>query len=105
MLVICGVPKNCSVPLGTAKDVEQAVMHALEKSAEKRPATVAEWLEELEKAAGDEDDEQRQPDDPERETHAPPHAVLLGPGDGSRPAQNTEPVSSSRSSVDHWRAP
>src|SRR5919199_987840 len=39
------------------KDVEQAVMHALEKNAEKRPATVAEWLEELEKAAGDEEDE------------------------------------------------
>ncbi|HEX8890167.1 MAG TPA: protein kinase [Pyrinomonadaceae bacterium] len=39
------------------KDVEQAVMHALEKSAEKRPATVAEWLEEIEKAAGDKDED------------------------------------------------
>jgi serine/threonine protein kinase len=39
------------------KDVEQAVMHALEKNAEKRPATVLEWLEELEKAAGDEDED------------------------------------------------
>ena len=39
------------------KDVERAVMHALEKDPAKRPATVAEWLEELEKAAGDEEDE------------------------------------------------
>ena len=39
------------------KDVERAVMHALEKDAQKRPATVAEWLEELERAAGDEEDE------------------------------------------------
>ena len=39
------------------RDVESAVMHALEKDAEKRPATVAEWIEEFEKAAGKEDDE------------------------------------------------
>jgi hypothetical protein len=39
------------------KDVERAVMHALEKDPAKRPATVAEWLEELERAAGDEEDE------------------------------------------------
>jgi serine/threonine protein kinase len=39
------------------EDVERAVMHALEKEAEKRPATVTEWLEELEKAVGEEDEE------------------------------------------------
>jgi serine/threonine protein kinase len=39
------------------KDVERAVMHALEKDPAKRPATVGEWLEELERAAGDEEDE------------------------------------------------
>jgi hypothetical protein len=39
------------------EDVERAVMHALEKDAEKRPATVTEWLEELEKAVGEEDEE------------------------------------------------
>lgn len=32
--------------------VERAIMHALEREPEKRPATVAGWLEELEKAAG-----------------------------------------------------
>jgi serine/threonine protein kinase len=39
------------------KDVERAVMHALEKDPAKRPATVAEWLEEFEKAADSEEDE------------------------------------------------
>jgi serine/threonine protein kinase len=38
-------------------EVESAVMHALEKEAEKRPATVAEWIEEFERAAGDEDED------------------------------------------------
>lgn len=38
-------------------DVEQVVMRALEKSPEKRPATVSEWLEDFEKAAGDEDED------------------------------------------------
>ena len=32
--------------------VEKAVMHALEREPDKRPATVAEWIAELEKAAG-----------------------------------------------------
>ncbi|MDT5121144.1 MAG: eukaryotic-like serine/threonine-protein kinase [Acidobacteriota bacterium] len=39
------------------KDVERAVMHALEKDPAKRPATVGEWLEEFEKAADSEEDE------------------------------------------------
>jgi serine/threonine protein kinase len=39
------------------EDVESAIMHALEKEAKKRPATVTEWLEELEKAVGEEDEE------------------------------------------------
>ena len=33
-------------------EVEKAVMHALEREPEKRPATVSEWISELEKAAG-----------------------------------------------------
>ncbi|HEX8847217.1 MAG TPA: protein kinase [Pyrinomonadaceae bacterium] len=41
------------------KEVESAVMHALDKDAEKRPATVAEWLEEFERAAGDDEDDER----------------------------------------------
>ncbi|HWT01219.1 MAG TPA: protein kinase [Pyrinomonadaceae bacterium] len=40
------------------KDVERAVMHALEKDPAKRPATVAEWVEEFEAAAGDEDEDE-----------------------------------------------
>lgn len=39
-------------------EVERAVMHALEKDAEKRPATVLEWLEEFEKAVGQEEEEE-----------------------------------------------
>jgi tRNA A-37 threonylcarbamoyl transferase component Bud32 len=39
-------------------EVERAVMHALEKEAEQRPATVAEWIEEFEKAIGDEDEDE-----------------------------------------------
>jgi serine/threonine protein kinase len=39
------------------EDVERAVMHALERDAKMRPATVMEWLEELEKAVGEEDEE------------------------------------------------
>src|SRR5215213_6394247 len=37
------------------RDVERAVMHALEKDAGRRPATVAEWIEEFEAAVGSED--------------------------------------------------
>ncbi len=46
------------------KDVERVVMHALEKEAAKRPASVAEWLEEFEAAVGseDEDDDAREGD-------------------------------------------
>ncbi|PYS48095.1 MAG: hypothetical protein DMF68_14210, partial [Acidobacteria bacterium] len=50
-------PPLSSLRSDIPKDVEQAVMHALEKSPEKRPGSVAEWIEEFEKAAGDEDDE------------------------------------------------
>jgi serine/threonine-protein kinase len=39
------------------EDVERVVMHALEKDVLKRPATVMEWLEELEKAVDEEEDE------------------------------------------------
>jgi serine/threonine protein kinase len=39
------------------EDVERVVMHALEKEAGKRPATVAEWLEEFEKSVGEEEEE------------------------------------------------
>ncbi|MDT4965923.1 MAG: eukaryotic-like serine/threonine-protein kinase [Acidobacteriota bacterium] len=39
------------------EDVEHAVMHALEKDVSKRPASVAEWIEQLERAVGDEDDD------------------------------------------------
>jgi serine/threonine protein kinase len=53
------------------EDVERAVMHALEKEAEKRPASVAEWLEELEKAVGE--------DDEEDETDADSRVVVMAP--------------------------
>jgi serine/threonine protein kinase len=39
------------------EDVERVVMHALEKETGKRPATVAEWLEEFERAVGEEEEE------------------------------------------------
>jgi serine/threonine protein kinase len=50
-------PPLSSLRSDIPKDVETAVMHALEKEAEKRPATVAEWIEEFEKAAGEEEDD------------------------------------------------
>jgi serine/threonine protein kinase len=53
------------------EDVERAVMHALEKDAGKRPASVAEWLEELEKAVGEEDEED--------ETDADSRVVVMAP--------------------------
>jgi serine/threonine protein kinase len=53
------------------EDVERAVMHALEKEPEKRPASVAEWLEELEKAVGEEDEED--------ETDADSRVVVMAP--------------------------
>lgn len=40
-----------------SEDVERAVMHALEKDPAKRPATVVEWMEQFEKAVGDEEDD------------------------------------------------
>ncbi|HKQ54190.1 MAG TPA: protein kinase [Pyrinomonadaceae bacterium] len=40
------------------KEVERAVMHALEKDAGRRPASVAEWIEEFEAAVGDEDEDE-----------------------------------------------
>ncbi|HKC66113.1 MAG TPA: protein kinase [Pyrinomonadaceae bacterium] len=55
-------PPLSSLRSDIPKDVEKAVMHALEKSPEKRPGSVAEWIEELEKAAGDEDDEDERGD-------------------------------------------
>jgi serine/threonine protein kinase len=50
-------PPLSSLRSDIPKDVESVVMHALEKEPEKRPATVAAWIEELEKAAGEEEDE------------------------------------------------
>lgn len=50
-------PPLSSLRSDIPKEVEHAVMHALEKDAEKRPLTVSAWIEELEKAAGDEDDD------------------------------------------------
>jgi serine/threonine protein kinase len=45
-------------------DVERAVMHALEKEAERRPASVSVWIEEFERAAGrDDEDESEQEGD------------------------------------------
>jgi serine/threonine protein kinase len=41
-------------------EVERAVMHALAKEAEMRPATVAEWIEEFESAAGNDDDDENE---------------------------------------------
>jgi tRNA A-37 threonylcarbamoyl transferase component Bud32 len=38
-------------------NVERAVMHALAKEREQRPASVAEWIEEFERAVGEEEDE------------------------------------------------
>ncbi len=42
------------------KDVERVVMHALQKDPDRRPATVAEWLEEFEAAVGNEDEEEEE---------------------------------------------
>jgi tRNA A-37 threonylcarbamoyl transferase component Bud32 len=53
-------------------EVERAVMHALEKDAEKRPATVGEWIEEFERAVGEEEDE-----DEGRETDS--RVVVMAP--------------------------
>lgn len=53
-------PPLSSLRSDIPKDVERAVMHALEKEAEKRPATVAEWIEEFERAAGAEEDEEQE---------------------------------------------
>ena len=51
-------PPLSSLRSDIPKDVEQAVMHALEKEAEKRPPTVAEWIEEFERAVGAEEDDE-----------------------------------------------
>ncbi len=51
-------PPLSSLRSDIPKDVESAVMHALEKEPEKRPATVAAWIEELEKAAGEEEEDE-----------------------------------------------
>jgi serine/threonine protein kinase len=50
-------PPLSSLRSDIPKDVEQAVMHALEKEAEKRPASVAEWIEEFERAVGEDEDD------------------------------------------------
>jgi serine/threonine protein kinase len=51
-------PPLSSLRSDIPKDVERAVMHALEKEPEKRPATVTEWFEELEKAGGEEEEDE-----------------------------------------------
>ena len=51
-------PPLSSLRSDIPKEVERAVMHALEKEAEKRTATVAEWIEEFERAVGDEEDDE-----------------------------------------------
>ncbi len=51
-------PPLSSLRSDIPKEVEHAVMHALEKEADKRPGTVAEWFEEFEKSAGDEDEDE-----------------------------------------------
>ncbi len=51
-------PPLSSLRSDIPQDVEHAVMHALEKEADKRPATVAEWFEEFEKAAGDKEEDE-----------------------------------------------
>ena len=43
-------------------EVEQAVMHALERDVERRSPNVAEWIEEFESAVGDESDDDEQGD-------------------------------------------
>jgi serine/threonine protein kinase len=50
-------PPLSSLRSDIPEDVERAVMHALEKEAEKRPATAVEWIEEFERAVGSEEDE------------------------------------------------
>lgn len=50
-------PPLSSLRSDIPKEVERAVMHALEKDADQRPATVAEWIEEFESAVGGEEDE------------------------------------------------
>jgi hypothetical protein len=56
-------PPLSSLRSDIPREVERAVMHALEKEAEKRPATVAEWIEEFETAVGaEEDDEEKETD-------------------------------------------
>ncbi len=57
-------PPLSSLRSDIPKDVERAVMHALERDPSRRSATVAEWIEEFEAAAGDEDgdDEGREGD-------------------------------------------
>lgn len=51
-------PPLSSLRSDIPKEVEYAVMHALEKEADKRPATVAAWIEEFEKAAGEEEEDE-----------------------------------------------
>jgi serine/threonine protein kinase len=51
-------PPLSSLRSDIPKDVERAVMHALEKDAGRRPASVSEWIEEFEAAAGDEDEDE-----------------------------------------------
>jgi serine/threonine protein kinase len=51
-------PPLSSLRSDIPKEVERAVMHALEKEAEQRPASVAEWIEEFERAVGDGEDEE-----------------------------------------------
>jgi len=50
-------PPLSSLRSDIPREVESAVMHALEKEREKRPATVAEWIEEFEAAVGDDEDD------------------------------------------------
>lgn len=50
-------PPLSSLRSDIPEDVERAVMHALEKEAQKRPATAVEWIEEFERAVSSEEDE------------------------------------------------
>ena len=54
--IMHAAPPLSTIRSDIPKDVEQAVMRALDKEPENRPASVREWIEELEKAAEDIDE-------------------------------------------------
>jgi ribosomal protein L40E len=55
-------PPLSSLRSDISPEIEQAVMHALERDVEKRSLNVAEWLEEFEAAVGEESEEEGQGD-------------------------------------------